>query len=145
MVSTIFFFYLAISLRSIITSVFIGLIRRRDMSENVICPRCKASVVANGNFCPNCGKPVSAAGRKRAEDGLVNLVQGMTSLVQGTGKLVSALGEVVENRAAEGMVSKDVDNVLASLGKAVKDVGESVDRLSKEAADKAEKQIRKRK
>ena len=115
------------------------------MSGKSVCPYCKASVVANSNFCPNCGKPLSAAGKKRAEDGLVSLVQGVTSLVQGTGKLVSALGEVVENRAAEGTISKDVDNVLASLGKAVKDVGESVDRLSKEAADKAEKEIRKQK
>ena len=43
------------------------------------------------------------------------------------------------------MISKDADKVLASLGKAVKDVGESIDRLSKEVADKAEKEIRKQK
>ena len=115
------------------------------MSETVICPYCRESVVANSNFCPNCGKPLSTTGRKRAEDGLVSLVQGVTSLVQGTGKLVSALGAMVENRAAEGVISKDVDRVLASLGKAVKDVGESVDHLSKEVADKAEKEIRKQK
>ncbi len=63
--------------------------------------------------------------------------------MQGTGKLVSALGEMVETRAAEGAVSKDVDRMLSSLGKAVKDVGDSVDRLSKEVADRAEKEIRK--
>lgn len=124
-------------------------IRRFDMSGNAVCPYCKTSVVANSNFCFNCGKPLSATGRKRAEDGLVDLVQVITSLVQGTGKLVSALGETVENRAAESTISKDVDKVLdkvlASLGKAVKDVGEAADRLSKEAADKAEKGIRKQK
>ena len=55
---------------------------RLDMNENIICPYCKESVVASSNFCPNCGKPLSAVGRKRAEDGLVSLVQGVTSLVQ---------------------------------------------------------------
>jgi hypothetical protein len=39
------------------------------------------------------------------------------------------------------LCAKDADRVLASLGKAVKNMGESVDRLSKEVADKAEKEI----
>lgn len=114
------------------------------MSGNGVCPYCKVRVAANSNFCPNCGRPLSASGRKMAEDALVDLVHGVTSLLQGTSKLISALGEVVEKRATEGTISKDADRVLASLGKAVKDMGESVDRLSKEVADKAEKEIRKR-
>ena len=113
------------------------------MDEMVICPTCNAKVI-NSNFCSNCGQSLKTSQRK-VDDALVNLVQGVTSLVQGTSKLVSVMGEVVENRASEGVISKDVDKVLVSLGDAIKNMGETVDRLSNEVAKKAEKEIRKTK
>lgn len=112
------------------------------MNETVVCPNCHEKV-ANSNFCSNCGQLLRSTEMRKVDEALVNLVQGVTSLVQGTSKLVSALGEIIENKAAEGAISKDADRVLVSLGEAIKNVGETVDRLSKEVADKAEKEIRK--
>jgi hypothetical protein len=114
------------------------------MDKMVVCPKCNATVV-NSNFCPQCGQPLQSSGKSKVDDGLVNLVKGITSLVQGTSKLVSALGEVVENRASEGVISKDVDKVLVSLGDAIRNMGDTVDRFSNEVAEKAEKEIRKNK
>ena len=111
------------------------------MDEKVICPTCNSNV-ASSNFCSNCGQPLKCSQRK-VDDALVDLVQGITSLVQGTSKLVSVMGEVVGNKASEGVISKDVDKVLASLGDAIKNMGETVDRLSNKVAKKAEKEIRK--
>lgn len=111
------------------------------MNEIITCPYCNVKVV-NSNFCSNCGRSLRTAERKIVDDALVDLVQGVTSLVQGTSKLVSVLGEVIEKKAAEGTISKEADKVLVSLGKAIKDVGEAVDRLSKEVAGKAEREIR---
>ena len=114
------------------------------MDETVVCPKCHVKVV-NSNFCSNCGQPLQSGEASKVDDALVNLVQGVTSLVQGTSKLVSALGEVVEKKASEGVISKDVDKVLVSLGDAIKNMGETVDHLSNEVAEKAEKKIRKTK
>ena len=114
------------------------------MDKTVICPKCNANIV-NTNFCPNCGQPLQSGGKSKVDDALVSLVKGVTSLVQGTSKLVSALGEAVENKASEGVISKDVDKVLVSLGDAIKNMGDTVDRLSNEVAEKAEKEIRKTK
>lgn len=113
------------------------------MNENVVCPNCHEKVV-NSNFCSNCGQSLQSTEKRKVDDALVNLVQGVTSLVQGTSKLVSALGEVIEKKANEGAVPKDVDKVLVSLGDTIKKAGETVDRLSKEVADKAEKEIRRK-
>ena len=117
------------------------------MSQKVVCPSCGATV-DDSNFCARCGQslkvraPSQGAPEKKAEDGLVNLIQGATSMVSGTSKLISALGQEAEKKAKEGRYSKDINQAIEALGKSVREMADRVDELSKRAGEKAENDIR---
>ena len=66
-------------------------------------------------------------------------------MVDGMGKLASALAEYTDQKVRSVAKRKEVSDVLAKVGDAMKKASEEVDRVAREVQDKIEEERRRRK